>query len=198
MNWGHGEFNNWAERLSAEDEAAGHRLIGLIALVGLFVVSGFFAANELRYDLFGRTVEARVTRVAEFRVGRRWGRGKRLAVRFVVPGDAAVHADTLRIGRTDTAGRVPADGGPILAEEIRGAAGTWRVKTRRNALAVYAFWPSAALLAVATAWLVRYASREANRPFSTDGERDVPIPPLSPKRRRRRLPPDGRDRRRKA
>lgn len=133
----------------------------LLAALAVFLISGFYAFDELRYGIWGRTVPAKITQTRRFEEsGRRGGRREMVSVEYSFAGGTE--------GVLNERDALPADwpiaGDTIMVQNIPGTPDSSRVAGHRNMGSVYVFLGSLAVVAGFIFLLYREAKATERRP----------------------------------
>ncbi len=167
----------------------GIKLRFAIAMVVLFLISGWYAFQELRYAIFGRTVEATVTGVEHRRerVYRRRGRHTTrdvtdITVQFPAPDN------TPRMGELTQSGvSAVQPQQKLMIQYLPGDADMVRLSGQQNWLSIVFFLGGLTAMIGTVVWV----GMEANRPYASSrlAHDDRPVRAIVPRKKKRVLKP---------
>ncbi len=132
-----------------------------LGALGLSIISGYFALDELKYAVWGKTVPGDVAQAKPFREAGRRGRStEMLEVEYSFPNEAG--------GTLTERDQVPLDwplsGNKIMVEHIPGTPDSSRLAGNRNMVSVYLFLGSLAAIAGVVFVFYREAKASERKP----------------------------------
>lgn len=165
------------------------KIRGAIVLFVLFLLSGYYSLQEMRYFVMGRVVDATVDQVevrSERVYRRRYGSTtreyKQATVHFLRP-DNILETGTLRLENHEPVRTQQS----LKIQYLPGQPDMMRLSGRPNWIAVMFFLGSLMALAGVIVWV----GMEANRPYASTrlANADRPVRPTLPKKKKRTLKP---------